>query len=148
MQKSLPDFVRDRRAEIETQMQAFQEELAQLDSVESMLSGKRVVIKEARNAPTIKEQILSVLADEVDGVRSNEILDVIKKKYGTNLLRESLSPQLSRLKDEGKITLTGRKWFLAKINPPSDTTLAGLSAADNNVHATLPVISTFNQTNE
>ncbi len=119
MTKSLQEFIRERRPEITAQIHALREELKQLDVAEIALSDKRPqTTHKPTDLPTIKEMVLEVLAGYPQGIRANEILSAIESRHGARIARESLSPQLSRLKDEGKIILKGRKWCLIQeINP-------------------------------
>lgn len=64
--------------------------------------------------PTIIESVLDALQDRPDGMTSNELLEHVNAKFfnGT-VVRTSLTPQLSRLKNrDNKIQLRGKKWFL------------------------------------
>lgn len=63
---------------------------------------------------TIKEYVLSILHVEGRGMTALEILAGIKNRYGLDYPRTSLSPQLSRLKADGKITRDGVVWSLTK----------------------------------
>ena len=64
---------------------------------------------------TIKEAVLDVLLTAPPyGLTANEILDRLQKIYDADLMRTSLSPQLSRLKQEGKIVSERPYWRLAK----------------------------------
>jgi hypothetical protein len=109
-----------RLREMLTQKQA---ELAEwngmLEQINSAL--KAVDETEARtNKPSIMEAVLEVLKDhEVDGMTAMEILAEINTRYfGGKLLRSSLSPQLSRLKDRyKKIELRGNRWFPLPSEP-------------------------------
>jgi hypothetical protein len=109
-----------RLREMLTQKQA---ELAEwngmLEQINSAL--KAVDETEARtNKPSIMEAVLEVLKDhEVDGMTAMEILAEINTRYfGGKLLRSSLSPQLSRLKDRHKkIELRGNRWFPLPSEP-------------------------------
>ncbi|MGL3212062.1 hypothetical protein [Bradyrhizobium sp. BR 1433] len=69
---------------------------------------------------TIMEAILATLDHKTNGLTAQEILSELNEKYfGGSLLRTSLSPQLSRLKDrDKKITLRGDRWF--KVAPQAD----------------------------
>ena len=73
---------------------------------------------------TIKEGVVAVLDEHPNGMPALDILREINLRYGWAYARESLSPQLSRLKQEGHIDLTGRIWHLPgqKIEP-SDNNL-------------------------
>jgi ribosomal protein S6 len=59
---------------------------------------------------TIKEAVMEVLSETNEGMTAVEILDAINKRFRMNYPRTSLSPQLSRLKQEDKIVLEGRVW--------------------------------------
>jgi hypothetical protein len=111
METNLQEFIRSRRQALYAQVEAINNELAQLDSAEGAITGR--VVPTTEGLPTIKNMILAVLAGEPKGLRANDIRPQIKTLYGYNLARESLSPQLTRLKNEGKVTLKGRTWHIA-----------------------------------
>ena len=64
------------------------------------------------NTPTFKEMIVSVLSEHGRGAQATEILGLIKTKFGKEIKRSSISPQLSRLKSEGVIDLDDKVWYL------------------------------------
>jgi hypothetical protein len=62
---------------------------------------------------TIGEMALSVLSEAGPaGLTSNDVLEKIREKWLPALMRTSLSPPLSRLKERGDITLENDKWRL------------------------------------
>ncbi len=63
---------------------------------------------------TIKELVRKALAEHFQrGATANELLSFFSDVYGrTEVQRTSLSPQLSRLKEDGKVILIGKKWLL------------------------------------
>lgn len=65
---------------------------------------------------TMKQLICKALTEHFEnGATANELLDFFENAYGRNdIVRTSLSPQLSRLKRVGSIALHGVKWRLAK----------------------------------
>lgn len=63
---------------------------------------------------TIKEAVVEVLTDARDGMTALDILAAINQRFETDYPRTSLSPQLSRLKAEGKLEREGMIWSLAK----------------------------------
>src|SRR5271163_1995052 len=68
---------------------------------------------------TIMQAVLEVLNHKPNGMTALEILDEINATYfnGT-ILRTSLSPQLSRLKDrDKKIELRGNRWYRLPKEP-------------------------------
>lgn len=68
--------------------------------------------RSASDGPTFKEMIKSVLADRDNGAEALEILDLIKTKFGKEIKRTSISPQLSRLKASGDLVLQDKVWML------------------------------------
>lgn len=65
---------------------------------------------------TIKELALKALNEHLwNGATSAQLIEVFVQKWGRDdIARTSLSPQLTRLKEEGLITLQGRQWFLSE----------------------------------
>ncbi|MBN8990668.1 MAG: hypothetical protein J0H42_20690 [Rhizobiales bacterium] len=61
---------------------------------------------------TIKDAVLDVLKAKGAGMTALEILAAINLKFSTDYPRTSLSPQLSRLKADGKIDREGIVWSL------------------------------------
>ncbi|HZG47851.1 MAG TPA: hypothetical protein VEZ41_16520 [Allosphingosinicella sp.] len=64
---------------------------------------------------TMKELVLKALAEQFPGgAAAKDLLDFFANAWGRgDVVRTSLSPQLSRLKEEGKIVLNGLIWRLA-----------------------------------
>lgn len=69
---------------------------------------------------TIKQAVLKILgAIAPKGLSALGILEKLRTEFGMNYPRESLSPQLSRLKAEGKLKLEGGVWYsVQKENGP------------------------------
>jgi hypothetical protein len=63
---------------------------------------------------TIKQLVLKALEEQFErGATANELLDFFRDVYGRGeIARTSLSPQLSRLKQDRQIILIGQKWSL------------------------------------
>lgn len=59
---------------------------------------------------TIKADIMALLDNHHNGLTALEILSELRKNR-SNLLRESLSPQLSRLKQSGWLVYNDGKWI-------------------------------------
>ncbi|RTM12344.1 MAG: hypothetical protein EKK33_17115 [Bradyrhizobiaceae bacterium] len=68
---------------------------------------------------TIMDAVLAVLDRKPNGMTAQEILAELNEKYFSGkLLRTSLSPQLSRLKDrDRKIDLRGDQWIKLPAQP-------------------------------
>lgn len=60
---------------------------------------------------SIKEQVLKILSDEDRPMKALEILSQLKNA-GFEIVRTSLSPQLSRLKQEGRLLYRDKEWSL------------------------------------
>jgi len=90
---------------------------AELEQIHSAL--RAIEETETKSQLTIKQAVLEVLKDHPDGMTAWDILREINTRYfGGRILRTSLSPQLSRLKDrDEKIELKGNKWFLLPPQP-------------------------------
>ncbi len=64
---------------------------------------------------TIKQGVLKVLERVApEGLSASAILERLGTDLGMHYSRTSLSPQLSRLKNEGNIGLRGNTWFLSQ----------------------------------
>ncbi len=76
------------------------------------LSSLRVTRK-APTGMTIKQAVLQVLQDHPSGLIALDILREVNSRYEMAIVRSSLSPQLSRLKGESKISNDGNVWLLS-----------------------------------
>lgn len=84
------------------------------------VSSRNAVIHHARAANpevqhlTIKQLVVKALGEHLTGgATALELLDFFARKWGrVGIMRTSLSPQLSRLKDDGRIRLEGKVWKL------------------------------------
>jgi hypothetical protein len=107
--------LRESLIEIEAQFKAIQNELEAIDE-----ALKKLAKPEATSGPiTIMQAVLEVLNHKPNGMTALEILDEINATYfkGT-IVRTSLSPQLSRLKNrDKKIELRGNRWYRLPQEP-------------------------------
>lgn len=113
------NYIASRRTEIKEELAKLRAELKELDAAESAVVANKTretpaLVKSRGDAaaPTIKECVLAVLADQPAGADSMGILKMIKQRFNIDVKRPSLSPQLTRLKSDGKVTLTGTIWNL------------------------------------
>jgi hypothetical protein len=107
-----------RRAEIEAEIKALKLELEQVRAAEeaiAAISGEKPKAKPSgvRNG-SIKDWILKALETERAGLDTEGVISVVSFLGGPEVLRSSMTPQLSRLKSAGLIALDGRKWLLPK----------------------------------
>ncbi|PWB60812.1 MAG: hypothetical protein C3F17_13920 [Bradyrhizobiaceae bacterium] len=101
-------------AEVDAQVEGLAKELREIDvALEAITTAASAP---PARTPTIKEAVLQVLKERGRGLTSNEILDAINDRFfGGDMERTSLSPQLSRLKNEDKkVVLLGTQYFLAE----------------------------------
>lgn len=121
----------DREVEtLRAHLKALQEEQRQIDAGLRAMTGilltpsgadasRQAVIHHARMANpdadkrTIKQLVMEALQGHfAGGATANELLDYFAREYGRDdIVRTSLSPQLSRLKEEGKIRRERRVWL-------------------------------------
>lgn len=82
---------------------------------------------------TMKQLVMKALTETFpDGAASGALLNTFHRWGRTDIVRESLSPQLSRLKADNKmITLDGKLWKAVQgneIEPPTDNPRAAQSS--------------------
>ncbi|PCJ68820.1 MAG: hypothetical protein COA62_13390 [Rhodobiaceae bacterium] len=64
---------------------------------------------------TLKDLIKKALKEQFpEGATANELVDFFENAWDREVQRTSLSPQLSRLKDEGVVVLEDNRWRLVK----------------------------------
>ena len=90
----------------------------QISSRNAMAHHKRMAKPEGAIL-TIKQMVVKALGEHLtNGANANELLDFFTREWGRNeIMRTSLSPQLTRLKIDGKIQRRGKVWFIAE--PPN-----------------------------
>lgn len=122
----LLDFIASRRPvllarkqELSEELESVLRELTEFDLAEEAVKGKLVASEVAKKEQdmTIKQMVVDVLGVLPDGADAFTILRHINSRFGAGLARESLSPQLSRLKRANVIRLDGRVWFLNEKGP-------------------------------
>lgn len=71
-------------------------------------------VQNATDVPrTIGDMAMNLLCDAGEvGLTSTEILEAIRGRWLPSLMRTSLSPPLSRLKEKGEIKLVEDKWII------------------------------------
>lgn len=122
---ALRAFISRREREIREQISALRSELSELREAKKSLQPVEVATSaDTAGSPTIKDMVKAILADRPHGLLAAEILAKIHRKFGVQIERTSLSPQLSRLRQEGHLHLEGGKWF------PTQSFLAGWQDAD------------------
>lgn len=104
--------------ELRSAMFEKQKSAAQINrEIEKISLALTALTSTADHTPTIMEAAVDALLDRPDGMTSNDLLEHLNAKFfnGT-LVRTSLTPQLSRLKNrDKKIQRRGKKWFLEQV---------------------------------
>ena len=132
------DMLLSRRGELDTQLAEMESEFEELRGALIKFQGRLNTIRKelatidealkkleepvaTEGHITIMQAVMEVLNHKPNGMTALEILDQINAAYfnGT-IVRTSLSPQLSRLKNrDKKIELRGNRWYAL----PKETTL-------------------------
>lgn len=131
-------FLNAKRAKVQKQLQRAQDELAELDKAERLYKASGAAptaeqttifsitaptrqtgsetkwVSTSTEVSTIKQHVLAVLSKNPEGLTSGQILNVLRISGLPSLARESLSPQLSRLKKEKQIEAQHGLWRLQK----------------------------------
>jgi hypothetical protein len=115
--------LRAQQVELEQKIASIEKELADLRNAAKAIgmpnglsSLPLHVTRRTRPQPTIKEAIMSVLPEFPEGLLALDILAKINARFDLSLVRTSLSPQLTRLKREGRITNRGSIWLVPNPN--------------------------------
>jgi len=127
---ALLDYLMGRRAEIEAQIKTLKGELAEIRIAEAALTGGEPtrsavvgsqgsgIIREG----SIKDWVLKALAMLETPVTTDDIIGAVSIIGGPDVPRNSMTPQLSRLKSMGLIDLEGRHWRLLSQRLQNDET--------------------------
>lgn len=128
-------FVMKRLAELDEAEKPLREKLAAISAEKEKLKkaieavAAKVRVKDETEKPsvhrqplrlrgmTLQEAVIEILKDHNFGLPAADILKAINGRHGVNFARESLSPQISRLKQAGRIEQSGRIWKLADQHP-------------------------------
>jgi hypothetical protein len=117
LEETLSEFIARRRQEITVAEEALKEQLRAVVAERSRLARAATAItgtKERRQPRgVIKRAVLELLEQNPDGMDALTILVTINYRLGSNFERTSLSPQLSRLKEDGFVSLDRKIWKLA-----------------------------------
>ncbi len=107
--------LRDFLIKVQTRLNAARKELETIDE-----ALKKLEEPEATGGPiTIMQAVMEALSHKPNGMTALEILDEINAAhFGGTIVRTSLSPQLSRLKNrDKKIELRGNRWYALPKEP-------------------------------
>lgn len=76
---------------------------------------------------TLQDAVLDILRGHHVGLPAADILKQINARHNTTFARESLSPQISRLKQAGRVEQHGRIWKLKNQYPTENSNEEGKS---------------------
>lgn len=115
----LRDYLSQRRTAVQAEIKALRAELAELDAAERALGGGNEQSIRRRGTAgsgkkTLKEMAMDVLRLHPEGLDASGIRNEIKRLFEVDIVRESLSPQLSRLGQAGDVSRDGLTWKLAQ----------------------------------
>lgn len=132
---ALRQFLSRREAEILEQMKLLDQELAEIRATWATLHGEAGPPLRRTSQITIKEMVRSILRSRPDGLAAGQILQEIQERFGVAVERTSLSPQLSRLRDSGVVTLDNGRWYstqiaLAELAAPETAPPAGAAVGE------------------
>lgn len=122
---SFRDLIAARREEVKRQITELKAELREITLAEAaiksgVLDGASTQGQGSRGKHTIKDMVVSVLSSRLEGAEASDIVNFIANEFGEEVPRSSLSPQLSRLKEEGALILDGRIWKLNRQEDRAD----------------------------
>lgn len=114
MPETLTEFIARRRQEIAVAEEALEGQLRALAAERLRLARAATASAKKRRQPrgVIKRTVLETLKYAPEGMDALTILFTINYRLGSHFERTSLSPQLSRLKEDGFITLNRKIWKL------------------------------------
>lgn len=114
MLETLTEFIARRRQEIAVAEEALEGQLRALAAERLRLARAATASAKKRRQPrgVIKRTVLETLKYAPEGMDALTILFTINYRLGSHFERTSLSPQLSRLKEDGFITLNRKIWKL------------------------------------
>lgn len=100
---TVKELLDQREKELKESIADARNELKMVRAAREAVERDQPVKKLGVTGPTIKEMILHVLADKPAGETAESIIQLILRTFQKEVPRTSISPQLSRLKVEGRI---------------------------------------------
>ena len=114
--------LRDAETPLREHMNEIDRERKELEKTAKLIGMEGVYRQDAERAEaqkkTMKEAVVEILSAVPRGLTALDILRELNTRMNTTYPRTSLSPQLSRLKQEGKVTQSGIVWSLDKHDKP------------------------------
>lgn len=116
-QKDIISLIKNRKSEIINKINELRSELRKIRALENSLRNNNLDLfsnSVQSEKHTFKDMIIGVLKLMPDGGTANQILESIQNKYGINIMRSSISPQLSRLKQDGFLDVEKKVWKMTE----------------------------------
>lgn len=151
----------DKRRELVAQRDFIDAELAKIDAtleiwsqgsltvkalVKPKLPAKQAKRTRSESGLTIKEMVINILGCHPLGLEALEIIDKIKDQFDKDVMRTSLSPQLSRLKADGILQRDNFTWTLVKEKPSTEVEGSKEDLGEGRSGARLPIHSASGST--
>lgn len=121
---SIRKLLAKRKSEILNNIKLLRRELSEIRAMEQALTIQSDDPKNSRNPElrsnqslTFQDMIMLILKSTPEGATANELLEMIDGRFNKKIMRSSISPQLSRLKQKGKITLKDGVWVIISDSP-------------------------------
>nr|WP_314529169.1 hypothetical protein [uncultured Brevundimonas sp.] len=109
------------KAQLESEIAALQGKLSRVTAaIEALTAGdlfdemNEPHFKKRRQAGTLKQMAFTVLYESKEAMTAQQVLQCIYEKFGQRIERTSMSPQLSRLGQDGVLLRMQNLW---SINP-------------------------------
>jgi hypothetical protein len=134
MNETLAEFISRRRKEIDDEAAPLRTRLLELEMERRQIDQAALVTGISRSSDsmdvkkrgprpkegTIKDAVVKILMAAGEGLMAYDILSRLNEINGSTLVRASLSPQLSRLKQAGILDLTDGYWHLPGKPPQKE----------------------------
>jgi hypothetical protein len=121
---SIRKLLAKRKSEILNNIKLLRRELSEIRAMEQALTIQSDDPKNSRNhelrsnqSLTFQDMIMLTLKSTPEGATANELLEMIDGRFNKKIMRSSISPQLSRLKQKGKVTLKDGMWAIISDSP-------------------------------
>jgi hypothetical protein len=121
---SIRKLLAKRKSEILNNIKLLRRELSEIRAMEQALTIQSDGPKNSRNPElrsnqslTFQDMIMLTLKSTPEGATANELLEMIDGRFNKKIMRSSISPQLSRLKQKGKVTLKDGMWAIISDSP-------------------------------
>lgn len=112
MGETLNQLIEKRRL-LQEELRAIDAAIAAYERAQQLsLFPRRITKSNESRRKTIKQDALFVLSKAASGLTAREILNELNRTVRPELERETLSPQLSRLRQAGKLTYDDGIWSI------------------------------------